>query len=132
MTPLPVWLRRALLTTAAMNLLVGLAFASGSEAILEAAGFPHPVDAFYALTVGLLVALFGVGYGCAAVARRTERMFVTLAGFGKLAFVTLVVSLWVAGRLPTRAPIAASPDLIFGMLFLGWTFASREAPSQDN
>jgi hypothetical protein len=73
------------------------------------------------------VALFGVGYLCAAVAGRPERMFIALAGFGKLSFVAIVVSLWAAGRLPTRAPVAASPDVLFGILFLGWTFASRES-----
>ena len=121
----PAWLRRALLATAAMNILVGLAFASGSASILGAAGLPSGVDAFYTLTVGLFVLLFGLGYLGAAGAERPERLFIALGGVGKLSFVALVAALWMTGRLPARAPIAASPDLAFGLAFLAWSVGSR-------
>jgi hypothetical protein len=122
---LPGWLRAALFATAAMNILVGLIFASGSETLLSTAGFPAAGHPFYSLTVGLFIILFGVGYLCAAMAERPERLFIAWTGAGKIAFVVLVTALFVAGRVPLRAPLLASADLAFGAAFVGWFLSSR-------
>jgi hypothetical protein len=124
-TALPGWLRGALFGTAAMNVLVGLMFASGSETLLAAAGFPAAGHPFYSLTVGLFIVLFGVGYLCAALADRPERLFIVWTGAGKIAFVVLVTLLFLAGQLPFRAPLLASADLAFGAAFVGWFLSTR-------
>jgi len=125
MTALPMWLRAALYATAVMNVLVGLAFASGSATLLAATGMPAPVPAFYTLTVGMFVALFGIGYFAVARGDEPERLFLALAGSGKLCFVALVFSLFLAGSLPARAALAAAADLPFGLLFVGWVLTTR-------
>jgi hypothetical protein len=78
-------------------------------------------------TVGLFILLFGVGYLWSAVTGQGERLFIAIAAAGKLGFVTLVTTLWLDGELPARAPLAASPDLIFGALFAVWLFGARPA-----
>jgi hypothetical protein len=119
-------LRAALFGTAAMNILVGLIFASGSEALLAASGFPAASHPFYSLTVGLFIILFGVGYLCAALAERPERLFIAWTGAGKIAFVILVTMLFIADRVPLRAPLLASADLAFGAAFVGWFLSTRD------
>lgn len=123
--PIPNWLRLALQATAVMNLVVGAIFFSGSPALLGLSGFPAGVPPFYPMTVGLFVALFGLGYGFAAVASRPERLFIALAGAGKLSFVALVTALWLGGGLPAQAALSASADLPFGVAFVGWILATR-------
>lgn len=124
MSPLPSWLRGALLTTAVLNVAVGMGFASGR--LLPLVGIPEASHPFYPLTLGLFVALFGVGYLWAALADPPERLFIGLGGVGKLGFVVLVGCLWIAGSVPLLALIGASGDLVFAALFLGWFVASRE------
>jgi hypothetical protein len=41
-----------------------------------------------------------------------DRFFITLCAAGKLSFFALVVWLCAEGRLPLRAPVAASADLL--------------------
>jgi hypothetical protein len=77
-------------------------------------------------TVALFVFLFGVGYFCVAWANRPERLFVGIAAAGKLGFFSLLVGFWAAGALPLAAPLAGSPDLGFGLLFLRWLSATRD------
>ncbi len=131
-SPVPAWLRVALFATAAMNILVGVAFASvgivpGADAMLAAAGLPATAHPFYTMTVAMFVLLFGVGYLCAALAGHPERLFLALSGAGKVSFFALLVWLYARGTVPVRAPIAATPDLLFGALFLAWLVASRPA-----
>ncbi len=126
MIPLPTWMRRTLFATAVMNLLVAAAFVPAGATLRAVAGFPEAGHPFYLLTVGLFVLLFGLGYLWAAVTGRADRLFIAVAAAGKLSFVALLVGLWVAGTLPTRAPVLGMADLVFAMLFLRWLLSVRE------
>jgi hypothetical protein len=113
-------MRTALFATAVMNLVVAAAFLSPAAAFRSLLGLPEAEHLFYRTTVGLFVALFGLGYLWSAVVGRGERLFLGLAAVGKLSFFTLLVGCWASGALPFRAPLAGTADLVFGALFLRW------------
>ena len=124
--PLPGWMRGALYATAVMNVVASVGFMPPGRALRALAGFPEPDHPLYLVTTGVFVLLFGVGYLWTAIAGRAERLFITLAAAGKLAFVATVSWLWIAGALPARAPLAASGDLVFAVLFLVWLVGHAE------
>jgi hypothetical protein len=114
-------MRVALGATAVANLAVaGSVFLLPGDGVRQMVGLPPVGHPFDAATAGMFVGLFGVAYGWVAVTARDERLFLALAAIGKTAFVGLVLGLWIAGRLPDRAPLLASGDLVFAGLFLHW------------
>ncbi len=122
---LPGWMRTALFATAVMNISVAALFLPAARILRTTAGFPADAPPIYLLTVALFVALFGAGYFYTAISGHAERMFITLAAFGKLSFVLLLVASWLGGSLPLRAPLIGSADLLFSVLFFYWLFTSR-------
>ena len=121
----PTWLRTAMLATAVMNLLAAVLFLPGAEAVRELAGLPSGAPPVYLATIMLFVLLFGAGYLWVGITGQAEPLFVTLAAVGKIAFVTILVSFAATGALSWRAPMVASGDLVFGLLFLRWLVAYR-------
>jgi hypothetical protein len=124
---LPTWMRRALFATAAMNLVAAIGFLPGARFARVAAGLPEDAPSVYLLTIGMFVALFGVGYAWTAASGRAERMFITLSAVGKLTFFTLLTAMWATGTLSIRAPIAGAPDLVFALLFFAWLLGGSSA-----
>lgn len=124
MTPLPTWMRRALLATAAMNLAGALTFTRWGDPIRDFAGMP-PAPAIYLLVIGTFVLLFGVGYLVCGVTGRADPLLIAIAAAGKLSFFGLLLAFAVAGDLPMRVPLAAVGDLVFGVLFVVWLAGLR-------
>lgn len=122
---LPTWMRRVLWATGALNVLAAAAFLPGADALRAPLGFPPPGAPIYATTAGLFVVLFGAGYLWSAASARADRIFLGIAGVGKIAFFFLTTASWAAGELPARAPLVASADLAFGALFLVYLAGSR-------
>jgi len=129
MIPLPTWMRRALFATAGMNILAAAAFVPAAQPVRAVLGFPEAGHPLYLLTVGMFILTFGLGYLWAAAAGHAERLFITLAAFGKLSFFTLLVGCWAAGAVPVRLPLLGMGDLVFGVLFVAWLLGER--PSHD-
>jgi hypothetical protein len=125
MIPLPTWMRRALFTTAGMNIGVAATFIPAAEPLRTAAGFPEGGHPLYLLTIGLFILLFGLGYLWCASAGRAERLFIALGALGKLSFFALLVRFWAVGALPLRAPVLGTADLVFGAMFLVWLVSAR-------
>jgi hypothetical protein len=121
---LPGWMRTALVATAVMNGVAGVAFLPGSARLRALVGFPEG-DPFYLATVALFVLLFGAGYAWVGLTGRAERLFIGLAAAGKIAFVGLLATYAAAGALPWRAFAAGSGDLVFGVAFAAWLAATR-------
>ena len=122
---LPSWMRTALYATGVMNLAAAIGFLPASRGVREMAGLPSESHPLIFMTVALFVGLFGVGYLLAARAGRAERLFITIAAFGKLGFVALLVWYWSQDLLPLRAPLVGSSDLVFSLLFFTWLIGSR-------
>jgi hypothetical protein len=113
-------MRVAMLATGVMNLGAAAGFAPPAHAVRAAAGLPEAEHSLYLAMVALFVGLFGAGYLWCGLTGRAERLFIALAAVGKIAFVLIVVDLWTQGGLPATAPLTASPDLVFGGLFVAW------------
>ena len=125
MTPFPHWMRTALFATAAMNLVAACLFLPVGSPVRALLGLPAEAHPLYLAIIALFVALFGVGYLWAALANRAERIFIGMAAIGKLSFVALLVSFWLAGAIPVQAPLLAMGDVLFGLLFLFWLCTTR-------
>jgi hypothetical protein len=118
-------MRTALFATAAMNLVAACLFLPVGSPVRALLGLPAEGHPLYLTTIALFVALFGVGYLWAALANRAERVFIGMAAIGKLSFVALLVSFWLAGAIPAQAPLLAMGDVLFGLLFLFWLCTTR-------
>jgi len=70
--------------------------------------------------VMVLIALFGGVYAWLACQPRVDRALVVVGGLGKLGFFGLTVAYWIAGDLPTRMTVNATPDLVLATVFLWW------------
>jgi hypothetical protein len=117
-------MRKALYATAVMNFLAAPGFLPGAEALRELAGLPAGGHPLYLAMAALFVTLFAVGYLWCALANRADPIFITLSAAGKIGFVALVAWFWTAGQVPFRAVVVASPDLVFGLIFLTWLLGS--------
>ena len=129
MTPLPRWMRRALLATAVMNCVGALTFTPWGARVRELVQMP-PCHPLYLLVIGTFVLLFGVGYLWTGLTGRADPLFVAIAAAGKLSFFGLLAAFWIAGELTVRAPLAAVGDLVFGALFVIWLRGVRGSASQ--
>lgn len=129
MTPLPRWMRRALLATAVMNCVGALTFTPWGAWVRELVQMP-PCHPLYLLVIGTFVLLFGVGYLWTGLTGRADPLFVAIAAAGKLSFFGLLAAFWIAGELTVRAPLAAVGDLVFGALFVIWLRGVRAGASQ--
>jgi len=117
---LPTWMRRALLTTAVMNVLGAGLFLPSAGALRALAGVPAGEHAVYLLTIAMFVLLFGLGYLYCGITGRADPLFIAISAAGKLSFVAILVFSWLSGAVSLRAPLSAVGDLVFGLMFLTW------------
>src|SRR5215510_5727643 len=108
MTPLPTWMRRALLATAAMNILATPLFLPGADPLRAVAGFPQGGSPFYLALAAMFVLVFGLGYLFAGITGRADRLFIGAAAVGKTSFFALLMGFWAGGFVPWRAPLLGS------------------------
>ncbi|WP_035608454.1 hypothetical protein [Haloferula sp. BvORR071] len=59
---LPIWMRGAMLATAAMNLTGAAAFLPFAKSLRQIGGLPEEGHPLYMLTVGAFVFIFGLAY----------------------------------------------------------------------
>jgi hypothetical protein len=124
---LPTWMRRGLLATGVMNVVVSFGFVPAAAPVRTFAGLPASAPPVYLLTIAIFILAFGLGYLWLGATGRPERILISIAAFGKLSFVALLAGAWAAGGLPLRAPVLASADLFFAALFIAWLLGSRGA-----
>jgi len=124
---LPTWMRMALLATAVMNAAGAATFAPSGTALRALMGLPESEQPLYLAIVCVFVLAFGLAYLWAGVTGEADRLFLTVAAGGKLAFFALLLWFWAAGGLPMRAPLLGSGDLVFGLLFAVWLFGGGRA-----
>lgn len=125
---LPMWMRGAMLATAAMNVLGAATFLPGAATLRSMGGFPEGTHPFYLATVAVFILIFGCAYLWSGLTGCADRQFIAVAAGGKLAFFALLVWFWVKGSLPALAPVSGIGDLAFGLLFAGYLVARRRDP----
>jgi hypothetical protein len=68
-------------------------------------------------------------YAWLARSPRPSRALVAVSTWGKLQFFTVYLGYWLAGQLPGRAVVSASGDLVLGLIFAWWLWATRRRPA---
>ena len=124
MKPLEKWMRWTLLATAVYNIFGVLLFIPLLSVGRRIIGLPSP-HPFYLWLITIWIASFGVLYVWLGVTGRSERAFLIIAAIGKFAFWSLMFIFWLAGDFPSVAPLVASGDLIFALLFARWLLKTR-------
>lgn len=106
-------------------------FAAGLPPFLapesDSAGFGYAQDPQTLIVVrlmGLLIAMFGVGYVIVALNPLKNHGIVLMGAIGKLGVVILVVEAYTRGLVPQTAALMTMGDLVFVALFT-WFLASR-------
>jgi len=122
---LPTWMRRALLATGVMNVLGAGLFLPPAGGLRALAGVPPGEHGVYLTTLAMFVFSFGLAYLYAGATGRADRLFIALSAGGKLSFVAILVFYWASGSISIRAPLAATGDVVFGLLFLTWLVTSH-------
>jgi hypothetical protein len=117
-------LRAACVVSVGYNLL-GAATIVSPQRLGAVWGMPAPVPSFYTTHLALIVVLFAGVYAWLARAPEPSRALVAVATWGKLQFFAVYLGYWLAGQLPGRAVVSASGDLILGLVFAWWLWATR-------
>jgi hypothetical protein len=118
---------KAVFAVAALfNLAVGLPLLIAPAAFYAALGQPPPPDILSSQTAGLLIAVFGVGYGLVARDPVANRGILWLGVIGKTPLPLIVWLNVQAGRAPMSGFVLALGDLVFAALFLTYLLRSRK------
>jgi len=120
----PLSLRVTLGLAAALNLLGTVVFGSAAlgRPLMPLTPAPPP---FYAAQIALTIALFGGVYAWLAGQRVINRPLLLVGALGKLGFFLLFVAFWLAGDIGQAQVRQATPDLLFGAVFLWYLARSR-------
>jgi hypothetical protein len=113
-------MRRALLATAAMNLVGALTFTPWGDTLRAFVGMPAGAHPVYLVTIASFVLIFGIAYLWTGLRGHADPLFIAVAAAGKLAFFGVLAGFWLAGELPLLAPLTALGDLVFGAMFVAW------------
>lgn len=118
MTPLAPWMRRLLWFVGGYNLLAGLAMFCFYHEAYKAMGVAKPQLNLPIQLVGILVALFGVGYWLVASNPVENRNLLTLGFWSKLLGSVMGIYYIGAGKLPLAfLAVLFVSDIIYLPLF---------------
>ncbi|MEM8530586.1 MAG: hypothetical protein AAGF95_07075 [Chloroflexota bacterium] len=118
------WLTWSLYASTLYNALgaIGLAL---PEVFYPIVGVPTPTHPLYQAVTIMTVVLFGIGYFWLAYTGHRDRTFLAIAALGKASFFGIFVVCWLGGYVPWMAPLGASGDLVFAVLFGLWLWENR-------
>src|SRR5262245_40623543 len=100
MQPLLPWMRYVLYFTAGYNLLAGLNMLVFYHEMFKTLGIPKPEIMLFVQLVGILVALFGVGYFLVAINPVENRNLLLLGFLSKALGSVLGIAYVSLGKLP--------------------------------
>lgn len=119
-------IRTALWSTVALNAIGTAIFLApafgGTSAFL-----PIAAPRFFAAQLGFVIALFGGVYAWLALQSQVNRDLVVVGALGKLGFFGLTVAYALAGDVPVRMAVNATPDLLLAAVFLWWARGARRS-----
>ncbi|MBX3142785.1 MAG: hypothetical protein KF813_03435 [Trueperaceae bacterium] len=129
---MPGWLRLVLYATFALNALGAYTFLPPGRSIREMGGLPIGQDPMYLTCIAVFILVIGLFCLGAAVTGRADKQLLGLVGSGKLAFVAVMAGFRLAGEIPGRAVAAALPDVLIGLVLVGWVLAvGRPDPTRS-
>ena len=120
-------LRAALATTFVFNLVAAFAFAFPSSLLGRVAGLPENVPRPYAMMSAFFVLLFAGAYFWLLRRPTIDRNFLAFSAIGKTGVFIIVVLLWLAGDLPSRAVLMGAGDLGFAAIFCWWLSVTKRS-----
>lgn len=116
-------IRIALWSTVALNA-VGTAIFTVPALGGTSAFLPVETPRFFAAQLGFVIALFCGVYAWLALQAQVNRAVVVVGALGKLGFFGLTLAYAVAGDVPVRMAVNATPDLLLAVVFLWWARTS--------
>ncbi len=111
MEPLRPWMSYLLRFAGCYNLLVGFGLLVLYHEVFKTIGLPKPDLLMYVQLVGILVALFGVGYWMVALNPIENRNVLMLGFLSKLFGSILGTGYFMLSALPRDADLAAQPPI---------------------
>lgn len=119
------WMRTALLATAVLNMFGAAVFVPFFQNFRESNGFPAQSHPLYLWIIASWIFMFGLCYFWLGVTGRRERLFLVIAGAGKLTFVLLLFVYWQTGQVSINAALGSLSDLFFAVIFGIWLWRTR-------
>lgn len=119
------WMRIALLATAALNMIGAAVFVPFFQNFRESNGFPAQSHPLYLWIIASWIFMFGLCYFWLGITGRSERLFLVIAGAGKLTFVFFLFVYWQAGQVPVNTVLGSLCDLLFAVIFGIWLWQTR-------
>ncbi len=102
---------------ASVNLAVGGAIAAGPTRAAEQLGVTGPGGPYAIFMVGMMIAVFGVGYAMVARNPAGNRGIVWIGMIGKIGAAALAAMQYVAAIIPLSTFLLGMGDLVFAALF---------------
>src|SRR5262249_42254837 len=109
------------------NLAVGAAILIGADQAAARIGLIGPAAGYAVSFAGLAIAIFGVGYGLAALNPIANRDLIVMGALGKAAFVLFTSLHALAGHIPQQVYLASMGDLVFAAMFCVYLQRTRKA-----
>jgi len=119
-------IRTALWSSVGLNAL-GVAVFAPVALGFGSALLPIKAPPFFAAQIGLTIALFGGVYAWLAMQPTISRELLVVGGIGKLGFFGITAAYALAGVVPVKMAVQATPDLLLGTIFLWWALGSRSS-----
>jgi len=100
------------------NLAVGAALLIGAEWFVGAVGVTGAGATYLVGFAGLVIAVFGVGYGLAALDPIANRALIVVGALGKAGAVVLTSWHAMAGHIAASVYLATMTDLVWALIFV--------------
>jgi hypothetical protein len=111
------------------NLTVGLGLLLSADRFAQDLGVSGPAAGYVVGFAGVVIAVFGVGYGLAALDPLANRPLVVIGALGKASAVALTSWHAAAGHIPNNIYLTMMGDLIWAIVFAVFLQQTRKVIS---
>lgn len=113
-----------------VNLAVGGGMMAASSTVAERLGVTGPGAPFAIFMIGMMIAVFGVGYAIVARDPARNRALVWIGIIGKSGAVAIGAAQYAAGALPFSTFTLSMGDAVFAALFALFLWKGPRAPNR--
>lgn len=111
------------------NLAIGSVMLAGADQAAVRIGVTGPAASYIVGFAGLVIAIFGVGYGLVALNPLRNRDLVVMGALGKAVTVLFTSLHAMAGHIPQNVYLLGMTDLIWALIFCVFLQQTRKAAS---